>query len=157
MLSKLAGENLIWTRVGEDDLRELRLVSEELKLGLDERDLKNILRSETRQEIEDRRAAIRELETDPERLLAAVGEELLRKELPDSLLTILEGVGVPLTGSQVADAAIRFTGRAEVYNEGRSPAKPFSANGETVLSRLSHYRGPPQILSLGVHFKWLRV
>ena len=91
---------------GEDDVRELRLVSEELKLGLNERDLKNILRSETRQEIEDRRAAIRELETDPERLLAAVGEELLRKELPDSLLTILEGVGIPLTGSQVADAAI---------------------------------------------------
>ena len=29
------------------------------------------------------------------------------------------------------------------YNEGRSPAKPFSANGETLLSRLSHYRGPP--------------
>ena len=29
-------------------------------------------------------------------------------------------------------------GRAEVYNEGRSPAKPFSANGETLLSRLSH-------------------
>ena len=36
------------------------------------------------------------------------------------------------------------TGRAEVYNEGRSPAKPFSANGETLLSRLSSYsnRGP---------------
>ena len=41
-------------------------------------------------------------------------------------------------------ARLRFTGRAEVYNEGRSPAKPFSANGETLLSRLSHYRGPPQ-------------
>ncbi len=41
-------------------------------------------------------------------------------------------------------ARLRFTGRAEVYNEGRSPAKPFSANGETLLSRLFHYRGPPQ-------------
>ena len=38
-------------------------------------------------------------------------------------------------------ARLRFTGRGEVYNEGRSPAKLFSANGETLLSGLSHYRG----------------
>ena len=41
-------------------------------------------------------------------------------------------------------ARFRFTSRAEVYNEGHSPAKLFSANGETLLSRLSHFRGPPR-------------
>ena len=46
-------------------------------------------------------------------------------------------------------ARLRFTGRAEVYYEGRSPAKPFAANGETLLSRLSHYRGPPHLCSTG--------
>ncbi len=49
-------------------------------------------------------------------------------------------------------ARLRFTGRAEVYNEGCSPAKPFSANGETLLSRLFHYRGPPQAKFLTNNF-----
>ena len=90
----------------ENELRELKLVSVELKLDLNNRNIEEILQRGTCQEIEDRRAAIRELETDPERLLAAVGEESLRRGLPESLLAILEGEDAPLTGIQVAEAAI---------------------------------------------------
>ena len=76
--------------VGDDDYRELRLVSRELELGLDERQLEAVLRYEMRREIEERRAAVRECSTDAERLLEAVGEETLRQGLPSSLLAILE-------------------------------------------------------------------
>ena len=54
--------------------------------------------------------------------------------------------GYSLAGLRSRRARLRFTGRGEVYNEGRSPGKPFSANGETLLSGLSHYRGPPQLV-----------
>ena len=57
--------------------------------------------------------------------------------------------GYSLAGCAPAEP-VRFTGRGEVYNEGRSPAKPFSANGETLLSGLSHYRGPPQYQTPGL-------
>ena len=85
---------------------ELRLVSNELGLGLNDRQIEGILQYETKKAIEEERAAIRELSTDPERLLAAVGEQTLRQDLPDSLLAILENDGVPLTGLDLAEAAI---------------------------------------------------
>ena len=56
--------------------------------------------------VEERRAAVRELATDAERLLKAVGEPALRERLPGSLLGILERDGASLTGVAVAEAAI---------------------------------------------------
>ena len=94
-------------RVGDDDVsHELRLVSEALELGLTERDLVEIQKYETRQEIEEHRALVRRCSTDAERLLAAVGEQNLRLELPNSLLAILESDNGTLTGLQIAEAAI---------------------------------------------------
>ena len=94
-------------RVGDDDAsHELHLVSEALELGLTERDFVEILKYETRQEIEEHRALVRKFSTDAERLLAAVGEQKLRLELPDSLLAILESDNGTLTGLQIAEAAI---------------------------------------------------
>ncbi|MCY4586729.1 MAG: DUF4268 domain-containing protein, partial [Bryobacterales bacterium] len=40
-------------------------------------------------------------------------------------------------------ARLRFASRRRVYYEGRSPAHHFSANGENLLTGLSHFRGPP--------------
>ena len=95
--------------MGDDDKgHELRLISGELELGLHERSLEAVLRYETRQEIEEQRATVREYSTDAERLVAAVGEDALRQELPSSLLEILEieNEGIALTGVQIAEAAI---------------------------------------------------
>ena len=99
--------NIYLARKGDDDKGyELRLVSSELELGLNESQLQAVLRYETTQEIEARRAAVRKHATDAERLLEAVGEHALREDLPNSLLAILENEGVALTGVQIAEAAI---------------------------------------------------
>ena len=56
--------------------------------------------------VRQRRAAIRQCSSDAERLLDAVGEEALREGLPQSLLDVLEDEIEPLTGVDVAEAAI---------------------------------------------------
>ena len=53
-----------------------------------------------------------------------------------------------LAGLRSRRARLRFTSREIVYNDGRSPAQLFSANGETLLSRLSHFRGPLRLTVL---------
>ena len=89
-----------------DPHRELSLVAEALGLGLNEHQLEAIRKHETQQKIKKRREAIRKLPTDAERLLVAVGEPALRRNLPHSLLAILEMEGTELTGVQIAEAAI---------------------------------------------------
>ena len=61
--------------------------------------LLRVLEVTTPRGIEKRRAAIRQCKTNAERLLMAVGEQELRRELPDSLLAALEGL-------DLAEAAI---------------------------------------------------
>ncbi len=56
--------------------------------------------------VDGQRAAVRELPTDAERLLKAVGASALRRRLPESLLAILEGDSTPLPGVTIAEAAI---------------------------------------------------
>ncbi len=65
-----------------------------------------ILRYSPPPNIDEQRAAIRELATDAERLLKAVGESALRRHLPESLLAILESEAAPLKGIAAAEAAI---------------------------------------------------
>ena len=92
--------------VGDDELRSLRLVADELNLPLPPEHLEKILQRRTPKEIEERRAAVRQHATDSKRLLAATGEEALRRDLPRSLLDVLESDGATLTGADIADAAI---------------------------------------------------
>ena len=54
----------------------------------------------------EQRDAIRALPTEAERLLKAVGEPALRRQLPHSLLSILEQDGTRSSGVEVAEAAI---------------------------------------------------
>ena len=76
--------------------------SEDVLAFLSER----ILRYSPPPSVDEQRTAIRELSTDAERLLKAVGESALRRHLPESLLAILESEAAPLTGIAVAEAAI---------------------------------------------------
>ena len=92
--------------IGDDELRKLQLVADELELGLNPQQIDAILYRRTPQEIEERLVAIRQYSTDAERMLAAVGEEAIRNDLPDSLLAVLESYDQALTGADLAEAAI---------------------------------------------------
>ena len=92
--------------VDDDERGNLKLVADALELDLSARQIEAILQRRTPSEVEERRAAIRKCSTDAERLLAAVGEQELRAQLPNSLLAVLESVGEPLTGTEIAEAAI---------------------------------------------------
>ena len=89
-----------------DESRDLHLVSRELGLDLEVREFRAILRYVTPQQVLAERAAIRQLSTDAERLLHAVGESALRAGLPDSLVAALESRSTHLTGIKLAEAAI---------------------------------------------------
>ena len=93
--------------VGADDEKaDLRLVARELRLDLSDDQIEEVLQYVTPQEIEERREAVRERETDSEKLLQAVGEDSLRSGLPGSLLAVLESNRASLTGIELAQAAI---------------------------------------------------
>ena len=92
--------------VDENEQHKLQLVVNELELNLTPQQIYEIIHRKTPQEIEERRAAIRQLKTDTERLLFAVGERELRAGLPDALVTVLESEGAALTGIDIAEAAI---------------------------------------------------
>ena len=73
---------------------------------MNETELEEIREYVPPQSVEALRAAVRERKTDAERLLQAVGKDRLRSGLPGSLLAVLESSGGPLTGTQLAEAAI---------------------------------------------------
>ena len=85
---------------------ELQLVVDQLGLDLTAAQVDAVALRRTPTEIEERRSTVRQRSTDAERLLAAVGEVKLRRGLPDSLLAVLEQGGEPLSGVEIAEAAI---------------------------------------------------
>ena len=89
-----------------DDACDLRLVSDELGIDLNDDQLEAIQQYVTPPNIETERATIRELNTDAQRVLHAVGEDRLRSGLPGSLLGVLESGRTRLTGVELAEAAI---------------------------------------------------
>ena len=111
---------------GNNEQSELELVEKELELGLSPHELNAVLQRKTPQEIEERRAAIRQCSTDAERLLAAVGERALRAGLPKSLLAVLENEGGALTGIEIAEAAIAtyHTDALRQYKQGLDRLDP---------------------------------
>lgn len=90
----------------EDKGSELRAVLRELCADVGSDHFQRILRRDTPDDVRSERRKVREQSTDPERLLAAVGEEALRLRLPPVLVQILEQEPEPLTGIRVAEAAI---------------------------------------------------
>ena len=88
-----------------DEIEDLRLVTRELDLELDDARLEAILRYVPPEKVDDRRAAVRQHKTDAEKLLHAVGEDHLRFGLPESLLSVLESERA-LAGVEIAQAAM---------------------------------------------------
>jgi superfamily II DNA or RNA helicase len=98
---------------------------------------------------EEYRAAIRALPTDAERLLRAVGEPALRRQLPPSLLAILQQAAAPLSGAAVAAAAIAtyHTGSLKQYRraiEHLDPPRQWAGSA----------RALDFVLSLGFSAEW---
>ena len=128
---------------------DLELVLSRLNLQLDDADIKGVLHYVPPEEIEKRRSHVKDHATDAERLLAAVGIDGLRSQLPSLLLDVLESDGEGLTGLQVAEAAIAtfHTGALKTYR-----------------SQLGHLNPPRQwagsrtavefVLSLGFTPEW---
>ena len=85
------------------DVKDVRLVAKELGSELDS---DNLDRIPAHDEIEQRRASIREQSTDAAKLFCAVGEDALRQRLPSSLVKALEAADGTLSGIDVAEAAI---------------------------------------------------
>ena len=91
----------------EDGLGGLRPVLRALELNLSRTAVEDIAAGTTRAEVEERRARVRQHTTDAGRLLAAVGENSLRAELPPSLLAALDHDSRGnLSGTDIAEATI---------------------------------------------------
>jgi superfamily II DNA or RNA helicase len=99
-------DGVIYLRRCDDERDELCSVLQQIGLSLHTKQIEEILRHRTPEEIEEARDIVRRCLTDDERLLSAVGETELRQNLPESLITILEQAHGILTGRQVAQAAI---------------------------------------------------
>ncbi len=99
------GSNIYLVSTGDEE-RDLRLVVQELALGLSGGQLGEILGYVPPDDVAELRAAVRRRETDAEKLLEAVGAAKLRSRLPPSLLAVLESDRAPLTGVEIAQAAI---------------------------------------------------
>ena len=97
--------NLFLVSTG-NDAEDLRLVAEEVGDELAPEGIDGILRFVASDEIEQRRAIVRDQSTDAARLLCAVGEDPLRRRVPVSLVRALEATGGTLAGIGVAEAAI---------------------------------------------------
>ena len=82
---------------------------------------------------EEYRAAIRALPTDAERLLRAIGEAPLRRQLPPSLLAMLLQDASQLGGVELAEAAIAtyHTGALKQYRRAIEASGPAAAMGRS--------------------------
>ena len=109
-----------------DEEQELRSVLQGLGLRLTDEQVRRVLLRLTHEDVQRARDAVRGCSTDEERLLAAVGETELRHGLPRGLLAILEGAQEPLSGTQIAQAAIStfHTGALREYRHALAHLDP---------------------------------
>ena len=113
-------DGAVYVRRADDEKDELQAVARGLGLQLGNDRLRKILLGLTDEDVNSARAEIHNLNTDEERLLAAVGASNLRRKLPPSLLRILaEFKELPLAGVDIAHAAIAtfHTGALREYRD----------------------------------------
>lgn len=110
----------------DDEASELRAVIRELGAYVGQEHFDRVLQHDTPNDVWSERQKVREQPTDPERLLAAVGEEALRLRLPPVLVQMLEHEPEPLTGIRVAEAAIAtyHTGALREYRHWMHRLRP---------------------------------
>ena len=100
-------DDTIYVTRQEVERGELELVLRELRLRLSDNQIVRILLGQLPANVQQSRQAVRDCNTDEERLLEAVGESELLRRLPQGLIAILEDShNVPLSGIQIAQAAI---------------------------------------------------
>ena len=135
--------------IDENEEEALRLVIHELDLELDNQQVAAILQRRTPGEVEERRKAVRQMSTDAERLLAAVGEDFLRQGLPRSLVRVLETDGEELKGIDIAEAAIA-TYHTDALRQYRQVLGPFDPPVQWAASA----RAIAFVRSLGFSNEW---
>lgn len=101
-----SGDVYMAGNVDDDERSALEYVVGALELRLGPLQVEAILERRTPAEVEERRTAVRQYQTDAERLLKAVGDDALRKGIPPTLLEFLEEGPEPLLGTEMAEAAI---------------------------------------------------
>lgn len=106
-----------------DDVRELELVCGEIGLALDDQEVSEVLAYVPPDRVEAARDRIRACETDAARLAMAVGEDSLRRGLPESLVAVLNAAHPAITTIQLAEAAIAtyHTSALKQYRQALSP------------------------------------
>ena len=105
-LNCLRIENEVYLVATGDDTRDLELVCRELGLALDDQEISRVLGYVPPDRVEAARATIRACETDAARLAMAVGEDSLRRGLPEPLVAVLKASHPASTSIQLAEAAI---------------------------------------------------
>ena len=96
----------VYVRRQDDERQELQSVAQALSLELSSSQIQGILIHLTPAQVQAARNEIRACSTDEERLLTAVGAAGMRARLPQDLIAILEDGQGPLSGIQLAEAAI---------------------------------------------------
>ncbi len=112
-------DNAIYVIRKDDEQDELRAVLKNLGLPDTTERIDQIIRQLTPEKIKKARLEVSSHSTDEERLLAAVGRDALLQRLPQGLVDILSQSQGPLTGVQVAQAAIAtfHTGALREYRD----------------------------------------
>ena len=120
-------DDTIYVTRQEVERGELELVLRELRLRLSDNQIVRILLGQLPANVQQSRQAVRDCNTDEERLLEAVGESELLRRLPQGLIAILEDShNVPLSGIQIAQAAIStfHTGALREYRHALNHLDP---------------------------------
>mgnify|MGYP002622757233 CR=1 FL=1 len=116
----LPQERVVLVRMPVDDLQVLNAVDRALKLGLGPANCKSILDRREQQRNNERMHKVRQAKDEADKLLALVGEEALRKGLPEGLLESEEAeTGRRVDARRVAELAHNAygTGTLRVYKK----------------------------------------
>ena len=116
----------IYVKRQDDERHEVLSVTQALNLELSDSQIQDILIYLTPAQVQAARNEIRACSTDEERLLTAVGQAGLRARLPQDLIAILEDGQGPLSGIQLAEAAIAtfHTGALREYRHALGHLNP---------------------------------
>ena len=102
----ISADDFIYLARMENEEEEIRTIIDVLKIDVGEEKVQELLLRLPSQDIQKERDLVRDCPNDEERLLAAVGEEELRRHLPPTLLAILETDQEQLSGITLAKCAI---------------------------------------------------
>ncbi|MFD1935160.1 DEAD/DEAH box helicase family protein [Nonomuraea mangrovi] len=149
-LTEAASERNVLVLQPEDDLAALRAVDRVLRLGLGEAGCHSILTRREQQRDNERVQQAREATETPDKILVIVGEEALRRGLPQGLLESEEAeTGRAPNARRVAELALNAHGEAILRHHSkdlaaRLPEAPTSFKGDGTARRFTSNLGLPE-------------